>query len=238
MGSNDITNIAYCVPIDISGEMIENVAIATTLGDTNDPVANGMMRLVLNFTAFFVMLIVTMVGAPFIYDNFVYDYIKNSINNSGNTRNQDTAEKLKGFHLILLGVMGFFGFFLILNAFINHIASQMIIGLFVIIFIIIFVGRIYLYLEDIKNGPGPESDKKEIITTLLNGLNNYNISFFITDNFPYNLFALVLVFVEGLSMYLTSSNVEIWPYFLFLIFLDIYVVNLYINSERVARVNP
>lgn len=226
---------AYCVPIDISGQEIENVAIATTLGDAADPVANGMIRLVLNFTAFTIMLIAIVFGAPYIHDIAVYQFIADPViaaaAAAGGAPNYVTIKnKINTFHYVYFFLFCIIAIFFIINSFAAGVASQMIIGIFMLLFIIIFSGRIYLHIESIISAPraaAPAVDNKHDIYTAnipqgtgpdpnfnsMNGFIGWIISF------------CGFILVSGLIIFLVpgyTSEVK-WPYFMLCIPVFIYL---------------
>ena len=244
MAESDV-GTAYCVPIDISGQEIENVAIATTLGDAADPVANGMIRLVLNFTAFTIMLIAIVFGAPYIHDIAVYQFIANPVIDAaaaaaGGAVNYVTIKnRINTFHTVYFILFCIIALFFIINSFAAGVASQMIIGIFMLLFIIIFSGRIYLHIESIISGPAPGPgavDHKHSTYTVnipqgtspdpnFNNMNRFN-GFIISFCGFILVFGLIIFLVPGYT-----SEVK-WPYFMLCIPVFIYlsyIVGKYLN---------
>jgi hypothetical protein len=238
---------AYCVPIDISGQEIENVAIATTLGDAADPVANGMIRLVLNFTAFTIMLIAIVFGAPYIHDIAVYNFIADpaiaAAAGAGAAPNYDTIKnKINTFHYVYFFLFCIIAIFFIINSFAAGVASQMIIGIFMLLFIIIFSGRIYLHIESIisaPRAPGQVNHKYSTYTANITGpdlnFNSLNVNGYFNGNLNWFIALIILVccfiLVFGLIIFLVpgyTSEVK-WPYFMLCIPVFIYLSYIFLK---------
>jgi hypothetical protein len=236
---NTVQLSGYCVPIDISGQDVENVAIATTLGDTLDAAENGMIRLVLNFTAFVVMLLCVVFGAPYIYKVFLVDLIIKGVANgragiNPNNSNGQIATHMYSALMLFYGIVFVMGFWLIVNSAVNSYASQMIIGIFLILFLMLFIGRISFYVEELKDTK--KTDPK--YTDIFQHYGNATLDFItiIINSFE-NIFSTKGLYLLGgliisIIIYTVPTSIlggdytKSSPYFVFNVLLSVYLANL------------
>jgi hypothetical protein len=137
----------YCVPIDEKGnEIMEDPVVEIPLGNmySDEQSTNTLLRMLLNFGACSVLIIMTMFGAPFFYKFFITDIIQNENNDKfGSTTNVKKQDRLASSEILAIILMTITSSCMISgfsSTFNNQTAGMM--GIFMIIILFIAFARI------------------------------------------------------------------------------------------------
>jgi len=137
----------YCIPIDEKGnDIMEDPVVEIPLGNiySDEQATNTLLRMLLNFGACSVLIIITMFGAPFFYKFFITDIIQQEKNkkfgSTDDVKKQDrlASSEILAFSLIIITsscmISGFS------STFDNQLGGM--IGIFMIIILFIAFARI------------------------------------------------------------------------------------------------
>ena len=181
-GNTGNTKTAYCQPIDVIDSSISasaNLEIPLTGKYSPNDATNNMVRVILNFVAFFALLIATFFGIPYVYDIFIVQLI---LFNKTLLTGQDKLNRLRSVDIFVSVVLITFVFVLITSGVSTNNTPQVIIGFFFFIFIAVSIIRIQI----IKNDPTEflkQFGSNVYFSTIKDDVGN-----FLKDNFTYLLY--------------------------------------------------
>jgi hypothetical protein len=146
------TSTAYCVPIDEVDPSIEETAtLEIPLEGKYSPnkATNSLMRTVLNFAAFLVIILIATVIVPQIYQVFILDPINKAISLEDYTSQfhetaQNKLDALLGADVYSMFCLIFISIMLAIDGIINSNITSTIFSIFVVLFAVIAFGRIQM----------------------------------------------------------------------------------------------
>jgi len=205
------TQNVFCTPIDVIGDdtsdpYLQDIAMVT-LDDATDPVASGMIRMVLNFTAFIVMLLIVGFGMPYIYNVFIFEFIKNGCK----LLNESNADVKK--NKVYAAVFNFFIFIIVVSIllFLKYTdANQLIVAMFTVIFGLVSGCVLYLHITSKETAAETVTNKTEDDKIYLEKITTTEI------------LGNILKFIPSVSMW-SSPNLMIFIVALIICFLMIFL---------------
>ena len=202
----------YCVPIDETGnDILEDTMLAMPLDNlySQEESTNNLLRMLLNFGSVSVLIIMTMIGAPFLYKLFISDIIKNENENMiFNKEDVIPKENRLATSEKMASILILFTSFIMLSGFITSNNDKLtgMMGLFIII--VFFIGfariqfekskgakdfyRIYLDIQDHNN------------EKFSSGINFENISQrFTWITYKTSIYTLIGLYILVIGLYIT-----------------------------------
>ena len=182
-GFDGITKTAYCQPIDVIDSAVAdtaNLEIPLTGKYSQNDATNNMVRMILNFTAFFTLLVMTFFGIPFVYDIFIIQLI---FFNTGLATAQDKLNRLRSVDIFTTVVFVSFIFVLITGGVSTNNIPQVIVGFFIFIFFAVSFIRVQILKNDAT------SFLKDFGSNVYYSMIKDDIGNFLKDNVVYLLYS-------------------------------------------------
>ena len=251
------TKTGYCVPVDETNPDIEktaNLEVPLEGKYSTNSANNSLIRTVLNFTAFIVIIGLVAITMPYIYSMFIMDMIKNAVelgvNNAAigslNGNDQQKVLALGGADILSVLSISLIAIFLIIDGVTNR-TNGALFGIFLFILLIIAFARVQLMKMDEGNFLEQLTGTKNLTFSGIQGLtigakmgaafNNFTYLFSkgSTAQLMYGLAIFFSLFITwmlliSLGLGLTPSGIALYTFIGFPIIMYISILFKYLIS--------
>jgi len=250
------TMTTYCVPVDeVDPSITDTLNLEIPLNGQYSPnkAVNNLIQMVIYFSSFLIVILVSVVTIPFFYNIFILEVIKDFVNEKNkapSTKSNTEIAQLKLNSLFGTDVLSFISLVIIivlciLDGITSNNISSTIISIFLFIFGVISYGRIQLMKMDenkfIKEFTGEDAGTMDSqtnkmsepsfsnnnITCITNTLMNTLKYIFWEDKFIYAFLYIVLysLTVTFVSIFSKWSESTISIFCIIMVIIDVYVVS-------------